>query len=93
MLDAPGHRTDEVKSTFSASGTLIAMIPGGLIKILLVLVISVNKSFKANLRRHWEDWMCSGFKEHTTSYNLKRASYEEICRWISAALNSFSFSN
>ena len=86
MLDsAPGHRTDEVKSKFSASGTLIAMIPGGLTKKLQVLDISVNKSFKAHLRQRWEKWMINGVKEYTKSGNLKKASYEEICRWISEA--------
>lgn len=86
MLDAaPGHRTDEVKSKFASAGTLIAMIPGGLTKKLQVLDISVNKSFKAHLRRHWENWMVSGYKEYTKSGNLKRVSYEEICRWISEA--------
>lgn len=84
MLDsAPGHRTDEVKSKFFESGTMMAMIPGGLTKILQVLDMTVNKSFKAHLRRRWEEWMVHGYKEYTKSGNLKRASYEEICRWIS----------
>lgn len=86
MLDsAPGHRTDEAKLKFSSGGTLIAMIPGGLTKKLQVLDISVNKSFKAYLRQHWEKWMINGVKEYTKNGNLKKASCEEICRWISEA--------
>lgn len=89
MLDsAPGHRTAEVKSKFVANGTLMAMIPGGLTKKLQVLDISVNKSFKAHLRRHWENWMINGYKQYTKSGNLKRASCEEICQWISESWDS-----
>lgn len=84
MLDsAPGHKTDEVKKKFKDHGTLMAMIPGGLTKKLQVLDISVNKSFKSRLRSKWENWMINGLKEYTKSGSLKRASYEEICTWIS----------
>lgn len=86
MLDsAPGHRTDDVKNKFASSGTLIAMIPGGLTKNLQVLDISVNKSFKSHLRNKWEQWMINGYEEYTKSGNLKRASYQEVAKWISEA--------
>ena len=42
-----------------------------------------EKSFKALLRGMWENWMINGQKQYTKSGNLKRASYEEICQWIS----------
>lgn len=84
MLDsAPGHKTAEVKAKFRENGTTLAMIPGGLTKKLQVLDISVNKSFKSRLRNKWEQWMINGFKEYTKSGRIKRASYEEICKWIS----------
>lgn len=83
MIDAaPGHRTDDVKDKFKKTGTALAMIPGGLTKILQVLDISVNKSFKSHLRKEWEDWMISGVKDFTKSGNIKRVSYEEIAKWI-----------
>jgi len=86
MLDsAPGHKTNDVKAKFKREGTTIAMIPGGLTKKLQVLDISVNKSFKSNLRKYWESWMINGYKEYTKSGHMKRASYEEICEWISKA--------
>ena len=88
MLDgAPGHKTDNVKEKFHRSGTLMAMIPGGLTKKLQVLDISVNKSFKSRLRSRWENWLINGYKNYTKSGNLKRVSYEEITKWISEAWN------
>lgn len=86
MLDsAPGHRTDDVKNKLKQSGTLPAMIPGGLTKKLQPLDLCVNKLFKNTLRTQWENWMINGYKEYTKSGNLKRASYEEICKWIGKA--------
>jgi len=84
MLDsAPDHKTDDVKNKFHPSGTLMAMIPIGLPKKLQVLDISVNKSFKSRLRIKWENWLITGIKNYTKSGNLKRASCEEITKWIS----------
>lgn len=84
MIDAaPGHKTDETKEKFKKMGTTLAMIPEGLTKILQVLDISVNKSFKSHLRKQWENLMINGVKEFTKSGHIKRASYEDICSWIS----------
>lgn len=86
ILDsAPGHKKDTTLDKFKKMKTTIAMIPGGLTKKLQPLDISVNKSFKAYLRRQWEDWMVDGFHEFTKSGHIKRASYDTVCNWISNA--------
>jgi len=84
VLDsAPAHLTSEVKDKFK--NTTLAVIPGGLTKILQPLDISVNKSFKSKIRRHWEQWMVNGYHEYTKSGRMKKASYEEVCKWIDSS--------
>jgi hypothetical protein len=78
---APSHLTDEVKTKVKTYSEL-AVIPGGLTKLLQALDISVNKSFKSKIRKNWEKWMISGYHEFTKWGKIKRASYAEVCRWI-----------
>ena len=83
------HRTEGVKSAFNGVSKL-AMIPGGLTSKLQPLDISVNRSFKSNMRKRWERWMVDSIHEHTRTGKLKRASYKEITEWIIQSWNDVS---
>src|SRR5690606_10936527 len=63
--------------------TKIAIIPGGITKVLQPLDIAVNKSFKDNLKKKWEDRM-SNSENHsfTKTGKLRRATYATICNWV-----------
>jgi hypothetical protein len=75
---------DISKNRIKATDSVPAVIPGGLTKVLQPLDISVNKCFKAELRRIWE-WMTSGEKSFTKTGRMRRASYETVCGWVKAA--------
>jgi hypothetical protein len=79
------HFSDISKDRIKATDSIPAVIPGGLTKVLQPLDISVNKCFKAELRRIWEDWMTNGNKSYTNAGRMRRASYETVCQWIKDA--------
>jgi hypothetical protein len=55
-----GHLTDEVKQACVETNTLQAVIPGGLTSYLQPLDLTVNRSFKAHLRREYMNMLqCS----------------------------------
>ena len=91
LLDScKAHLTAEVKSMISNSRTNLAVIPGGLTGKLQPLDLTVNRSFKSRLRDKWEQWMLTNIHEYTRSGKIKKASYEEICRWIDEAWNGIT---
>ncbi|KAE9548780.1 hypothetical protein FO519_008009 [Halicephalobus sp. NKZ332] len=93
ILDsARSHLTAEAKEAVKKR-TKIAVIPGGMTKLLQPLDIAVNKSFKANLNKKWEDWI-SNSENHsfTKSGKLKRASYATVCTWIKESFDDVPIS-
>jgi hypothetical protein len=86
---AKSHLTEEVKKQVK-NHSEIAVIPGGLTKLLQPLDLSVNKSFKNKLRNLWEDWMINGYHTFTKGGNIKRASYSEVCHWIMQSWDSIT---
>jgi transposase-like protein len=82
------HISDISKERIKATDSIPAVIPGGLTKVLQPLDISVNKCFKAELRRIWEEWMTNGEKSYTKTGRMRRASYETVCGWIKDAWSS-----
>ncbi|KAL0278423.1 UNVERIFIED_CONTAM: hypothetical protein PYX00_000251 [Menopon gallinae] len=86
LLDAAiEHRAESVESCCRSMRTVPCVIPDGLSSKLQPLEISVNRSFKSNLRECWEKWMVKGFKSFTKNGSMKRASHEEILKWIDSA--------
>ncbi|GFU32044.1 pogo transposable element with KRAB [Trichonephila clavipes] len=49
--------------------------------------VSINRSFKSKLRKLWGQWMSDGEKNYTKTGKLKRASYENVSRWVLKAWN------
>lgn len=56
------HLLDCVKAECKMS-TRLAVISGGLTKVLQLLDVTVNRCFKSEIRKLWEDWMRSGIKK------------------------------
>ena len=76
------HLTAYAKNAVGSTAHM-AVIPARMTKVLQVLDVSVNKVFKDNLRKKWEQFMIDKAKHtFTKSGNMKRASYAEVCRWI-----------
>ena len=75
ILDsAKSNLTEEVQKQIRIHSK-IAVIPEGLTKLLQPLDISVNKSFKNNLKIFWEDWIINGYHTFIKGGNTKRAFY------------------
>ena len=45
--------------------------------------LAVNKSFKAKIRKLWEDWILEGFKEFTKGCRMTSTGCVDIFWWIS----------
>ena len=82
------HITDEVKQ-FCQQHSKIAIIPGGLTKILQPLDVGINKPFKDNLKDGWEKWMRDEAKAtYTKSGIRRRMSYEEAAFLVSESFRT-----
>lgn len=82
------HISDVTKHRIRATGSVPAVIPGGLTKLLQPLDISVKRCFKAELRVIWENWMTTGEKSFTATGRMRRASYSTVCQWVLQAWNA-----
>lgn len=81
MDSCRAHITEDVKEKVSKYSNL-AIIPGGLTKKLQPLDLTVNKSFKAKIRKEWNQWMINENFNFTKSGRIKKATYLEITNWI-----------
>lgn len=84
------HLVDSVKAAAKKVSATLAIIPGGLTKILQPLDLAVNKSFKSKVRKHWETWMVEGLHSYTILRKLHKATYEEVACWVSLAWKDVS---
>jgi hypothetical protein len=78
---ARAHLTDEVKYEVHKFSNL-AVIPGGMTKLLQPLDLTVNKSFKHKMRKEWEKWIKEGYHSYTKSEKMRKASLIDVCNWI-----------
>lgn len=84
------HLTDLIKKKIKSKNCIPTIIPGGMTKMLQPLDISVNRSFKAVLRRIWETWMTDGDHSFTKTGRMRHASFGEAAKWVEEAWNSVS---
>lgn len=82
------HITDSVNAAIKRTNSIPTVIPGGTMKFLQPLDISVNCAFKATLQVEWEAWMTSGEKSFTKTGRMQRATFAEVCQWILTAWSS-----
>jgi len=82
ILDsAKSNLTDKVQKQIKKYSK-IAVTPEGFTKLLQPLGISVNKSFKNNLKIFWEDWIINDYHTFIKDRNMERAFYTNVCHWI-----------
>ena len=86
------HITDGVKKQVKHTNSVLAVIPGGLTKVLQPLDVGVNRAFKTRLRTAWEHWMTEGEHTFTKTGRQRRATYATICQWIVNAWADISIS-
>lgn len=84
------HITERIKNKLKFINTVPIVIPGGLTKMLQPLDISVNKSFKDNLRRLWENWMSHGEHSFTKTGRMRHATFSEVAQWVKTAWDTVS---
>lgn len=76
------HLTYLVKYVCKKASAAIAIIPGGLNKILSPSNIIINCVCKCEMCKCWEEWMCSGTHSFTKSGYMRKATYDEVMEWV-----------
>ena len=84
------HITEGVKKKIKKVNSVPVIIPGGMTKMLQPLDIAVNRSFKAVLRRQWEQWMTDGQHSFTTTGRMRHATFKDVSTWIVEAWESIT---
>lgn len=77
-----GHTTEEVKDRLSRNGTDLVVIPGGMTSMLQPLDVSLNKPFKAHVKRYYAEWMAEGLYDLTPTGRVRRPDIALFCKWI-----------
>lgn len=75
------HVTQSVKAIAGDLKTQLAVIPGGLASQLQPLDVSVNKPFKALMKKEWTLWMQSAGNGLTPTGRIKKVSIAQVCDW------------
>ncbi|CAI7778971.1 unnamed protein product [Closterium sp. NIES-53] len=78
-----GHLTDAVLGLLCWNGVTPAIIPGGCTPLVQPLDVSINRSFKAGMRKRYNEWFASeGINSLTPKGNLRKPPAELILQWI-----------
>ena len=85
MDSVSAHKADSVKDQLKDLNTHIAIIPGGLTKILQPLDLTVNRVFKSKVRERWERWMSEGLHSFTKTGRMRKATYADVANWVKDA--------
>lgn len=76
------HLSDAVKKCAYRNNTDLAVIPGGLTSVVQPLDVCLNKPFKDNIRKCWNEWMVSGKQTSTPAGNMRAAPLSTVCEWV-----------
>lgn len=82
------HLVEPVKVAAKEVSASFAIIPAVLMKYLQPLDLSVNKSFKAKVRKQWETWMLEGIHCYTKSGKMRKATFEDSGEMGCASMKS-----
>lgn len=77
------HRMPAIKAALTKQKTDLAIIPGGMTKILQPLDVTVNKPMKDALRRKWNDWFMDGTHSYTKGGHMRNPTLSEVVQWVS----------
>jgi hypothetical protein len=83
------HIIDMVKVKVNEDSD-IAVIPGGITKVLQPLDDVINWPFYVTFQRLYDHWVTTRKQELTSSGRLKHAPLQTVCDWILAAQHSVS---
>ncbi|GFU92676.1 pogo transposable element with KRAB domain [Trichonephila clavipes] len=86
MDSLKSHVSENVKKALKSASAKITIIPGGLTKKLQPLDVGINRSFNPKLESYGNSG-CPMEKNYTKTGKLKRASYENVSRWLLKAWN------
>jgi hypothetical protein len=84
------HYTDKVMESFRNSRIETVLIPPKTTSFLQPLDVLINSSFKAELKRKWQEWLANGPKEYTNKGYRRRPSWEYILNAIADALKQIT---
>ena len=83
------HLTELVKEALKRDHqTTPAVIPGGLTSMLQPLDVSLNKPFKVNMKKLWQEWMSGGNAKLTPKGNFHRPDLALVVGWVKEAWES-----
>ncbi|CAI7817513.1 unnamed protein product [Closterium sp. NIES-54] len=78
-----GHLTDAMLGLLCWNSVTPAIIPGGCTPLVQPLDVSINRSFKAGMRKRYNEWFASeGINSLTPKGNLRKPPAKLILQWI-----------
>ena len=87
MDNCPAHECDEVVATMRGGGITYEFFPPKCTPLLQPLDQSVNQLFGLEYAKKYEEWyMTKGAYDFTPAGNLRRATDDEVNKWIAHAL-------
>ena len=88
------HLTDKVKKELRKANCDLAIIPGGCTSVLQPLDVSINRPYKAWMRREFTAYLDTEVQRvedaEDDGERIQTASKEEVLRWVSACSNTLS---
>uniref|UniRef100_K7GHM1 Uncharacterized protein n=1 Tax=Pelodiscus sinensis TaxID=13735 RepID=K7GHM1_PELSI len=76
------HRMPSVKKRLQQDKTDLAIIPGGMTKMLQALDVTVNKPMKDALRRKWNTWLLEDEHTFTAGGRMRTLTLQDVTQWI-----------
>ena len=87
VLDSfSAHITSDVKKRLKEINTIPIVIPGGCTSKIQPLDVSLNKPFKAFVRKHWSEYIMTQSENVTSNKKLKPPQKADVANWISDAV-------